>query len=169
MGSLPRPHTSCGFFWQETHWGEALRVLQMWKVLLPEGESPGARSPELYEPLGTGTCVLAQVPVGRGTLACLPAIREGPPGDRLRRDGRLRRATASLAATELVLWYYRWGHRSQERKGGILSLPSRPQGFGEGSSRWGMAAGKGKGHLATPPTPLAGPCGEASQTPPLPF
>lgn len=59
----------------------------MWKVLLSEGESPGARGPELYEPLRTGTCVLAQVLVGRGALACLPAIREGPPGDCLRRGG----------------------------------------------------------------------------------
>lgn len=47
----------------------------------------------------------------------------------------VRRATASSSATELVPWYYRWGHRSQERKGGILGLPSRPPGFGEGASR----------------------------------
>lgn len=105
----------------------------MWKVLLSEGESPGARGPELYEPLRTGTCVLAQVLVGRGALACLPAIREGPQETAL--DGvAVRRATASSSATELVPWYYRWGHRSQEQKGGILGLPARRPGFGEGAS-----------------------------------
>ncbi|XP_059997568.1 telomere zinc finger-associated protein isoform X7 [Lagenorhynchus albirostris] len=38
---------------QETHWGETLRVSQMREMLLSEGEPPGARSPELHEPLGT--------------------------------------------------------------------------------------------------------------------
>lgn len=77
VGSPPSPHTPYGF-WQETHRGEALRVLQMWKVLLSEGEPPGARSPELYEPLRTGTCVLAQVLVGRGTWPVFLPSGRGP-------------------------------------------------------------------------------------------
>lgn len=75
VGSPLRPHTRNGFSWQEAHWGEALRVSQMWEVLLSEGESPGARSPELYEPLRTGTC-------GQGhTGLCVPATGEGLPGE----------------------------------------------------------------------------------------
>lgn len=56
VGNPLRLHTRNCFPWQETHWGEALRVSQMWKMLLSEGEPPGARSPELYEPFRTGTC-----------------------------------------------------------------------------------------------------------------
>jgi hypothetical protein len=56
----------------------------MWEVLLSEGESLGTRSPELHEPLGTGTWELAQVLVGRGTiLPCLHGTWEGPLGDHL--------------------------------------------------------------------------------------
>lgn len=59
----------------------------MWKVLLSEGEPAGARSPELYEPLGTGTCGLAQVFVGRGMLASVFLPLGGAPG-RLRWDSK---------------------------------------------------------------------------------
>ncbi|XP_029086123.1 telomere zinc finger-associated protein isoform X2 [Monodon monoceros] len=51
--SLPLPR-STALSAEETHWGETLRVSQMREMLLSEGEPPGARSPELHEPLGTG-------------------------------------------------------------------------------------------------------------------
>lgn len=107
-------------FWQETHWGEALRVPQVWEVLLSEGEPPGARSPELYEPLRAGTW-LAQVLVGRGMWP--PSCpREGPAD----LDGTVNaRAAWFLDAVKLAAWYYRWGHRSQEWKG----QPRRHLGF----------------------------------------
>ncbi|XP_059230335.1 telomere zinc finger-associated protein isoform X3 [Mustela nigripes] len=77
-GESLRPHTLCAFSWQETHWGETLRVSQMWKVLLSEGEPRGARSPELHEPLRT-----ASPPSGR----LLPAA-SGSPGRGCRRRQR---------------------------------------------------------------------------------
>ncbi|XP_032157955.1 telomere zinc finger-associated protein isoform X3 [Mustela erminea] len=79
----PRPFEAEGVQLQsgnneETHWGETLRVSQMWKVLLSEGEPRGARSPELHEPLRT-----ASPPSGR----LLPAA-SGSPGRGCRRRQR---------------------------------------------------------------------------------
>ena len=38
----------------KTHWKEALRMSQIWKLLLSEGEPPRGRHLELYELLGIG-------------------------------------------------------------------------------------------------------------------
>lgn len=146
---VTQPHTPFGF-WQETHWGEALRVPQMWEVLLPEGEPAGARSPELYEPLRAGMW-LAQVPTWPPSCP-----REGPAD----LDGTVSaRAAWSWGAVKSAACCSRWGHRSPEWKG-------NPEGIGvclpglwaseKGYLVGGLAAGKG--HLATLFTPTSCPC-----------
>lgn len=43
----------------------------MWEVLLSQGEPFGTRSPELHEPLRTGTWELVQVFVDSSPVACV--------------------------------------------------------------------------------------------------
>lgn len=160
-GESLRPHTLCAFSWQETHWGETLRVSQMWKVLLSEGEPCGARSPELHEPLRTGTCGLAQdLWAEHAGFVFLPSER-GPQETVLDRTVNPRELGCPWVPSS-PLPGIPGGHIGPKSRrdlvGGIWGLPCGPRDSGEGVSKWGNGCWK------RPParTPWAGPCDVAN-------
>ncbi|XP_059997563.1 telomere zinc finger-associated protein isoform X2 [Lagenorhynchus albirostris] len=117
---------------QETHWGETLRVSQMREMLLSEGEPPGARSPELHEPLGTGLHVLrvpGDIPPEDGAAGA-----HGVPhgGDALQGQARLvpmaggRGATPGALPPSPLPGMVSGGLPLTSRRGALPSLPVSP-------------------------------------------
>lgn len=122
----------------------------MWKVLLSEREPPGARGPELHEPLRTGTGGWPG-PRGQGHAGlCLPAAWEGPPGDCVRWGSKLKTVQCPWGPSSWLLGITGRGTQVPRAEGkGQLRRDSEGGILEKGYLGEGVVAEKG--HLATPP------------------